>query len=104
MPISPILTPFDHFQIRPTFAVTPNLILEPCLKREAMHDDDDNGEDDDDGDFDWSHTNATNSAKVDFSDCMEGSSPLKRANLCPRSCLNIELKHLETKARHHTIS
>ena len=31
MPISLILTPFDHFQIRPTFAVTPNLILEPCL-------------------------------------------------------------------------
>ena len=30
MPISLILTPFDHFQIRPTFAVTPNLILEPC--------------------------------------------------------------------------
>ena len=26
-----ILTPFDHFQIRPTFAVTPNLILEPCF-------------------------------------------------------------------------
>ena len=23
---------FDHFQIRPTFAVTPNLILEPCPK------------------------------------------------------------------------
>ena len=32
MPISLILTPFDHFQIRLTFAVTPNLILEPCLK------------------------------------------------------------------------
>ena len=31
MPFSLILTPFDHFQIRPTFAVTPNLILEPCL-------------------------------------------------------------------------
>ena len=31
MPISLILTPFDYFQIRPTFAVTPNLILEPCL-------------------------------------------------------------------------
>ena len=30
MPISLILTPFDHFQIRPTFAVTPNLILESC--------------------------------------------------------------------------
>ena len=30
MPISLILTPFDHFQICPTFAVTPNLILEPC--------------------------------------------------------------------------
>ena len=30
MPISLILTPFDHFQIRQTFAVTPNLILEPC--------------------------------------------------------------------------
>ena len=30
MPISLILTPFDHFQIRPTFAVTPNLILELC--------------------------------------------------------------------------
>ena len=30
MPFSLILTPFDHFQIRPTFAVTPNLILEPC--------------------------------------------------------------------------
>ena len=32
MPISLILTPFDHFQICPTFAVTPNFILEPCLK------------------------------------------------------------------------
>ena len=31
MPISLILTPFDHFQICPTFAVNPNLILEPCL-------------------------------------------------------------------------
>ena len=31
VPISLILTPFDHFQIRLTFAVTPNLILEPCL-------------------------------------------------------------------------
>ena len=30
MPISLILTTFDYFQIRPTFAVTPNLILEPC--------------------------------------------------------------------------
>ena len=30
MPISLILTPFDYFQIRPSFAVTPNLILEPC--------------------------------------------------------------------------
>ena len=30
MPISLSLTPFDYFQIRPTFAVTPNLILEPC--------------------------------------------------------------------------
>ena len=30
VPISLILTPFDHFQIRLTFAVTPNLILEPC--------------------------------------------------------------------------
>ena len=30
MPISLILTPFDHFQIRLTFAVTPNPILEPC--------------------------------------------------------------------------
>ena len=36
MPISLILTPFDHFQIRPTFAVTPNLILEPCLKTLAL--------------------------------------------------------------------
>ena len=25
-----VLTPFDHIQIRPTFAVTPNLILESC--------------------------------------------------------------------------
>ena len=33
MPISLILTPFDHFQIRLTFAVTPNLILEPCLRQ-----------------------------------------------------------------------
>ena len=33
MPISLILTPFDHYQIRLTFAVTPNLILEPCLKQ-----------------------------------------------------------------------
>ena len=32
MPISLILTPFDYFQIHPSFAVTPNLILEPCLK------------------------------------------------------------------------
>jgi len=31
MPISLISTPFDSFQVRPTFAVTPNLILEPCL-------------------------------------------------------------------------
>ena len=30
MPISLTLTPFDHFQIRLTFAVTPNLIHEPC--------------------------------------------------------------------------
>jgi len=30
MPISLILTPFDYFQIHPSFAVTPNLILEPC--------------------------------------------------------------------------
>ena len=30
MSISLILTPFDHFHICPTFAVTPNLILEPC--------------------------------------------------------------------------
>ena len=29
VPISLILTPFDHFQIRLTFAVTSNLILEP---------------------------------------------------------------------------
>ena len=34
MPISLILTPFDYFQIRPTFEVTPNLIIEPCpMKR-----------------------------------------------------------------------
>ena len=33
MPFSLILTPFDHFQIRPTFAVTPNLILEPRRKQ-----------------------------------------------------------------------
>ena len=39
MPISLILTPFDYFQIRPTFAVTPNLILEPC----PMQDVDDEG-------------------------------------------------------------
>ena len=31
MPISLILTPFDYFQIHLSFAVTPNLILEPCL-------------------------------------------------------------------------
>ena len=30
MPISLILTSFDYFQIRPSFAVTFNLILEPC--------------------------------------------------------------------------
>ena len=30
MPISLILTQFDYFQIPPSFAVTPNLILEPC--------------------------------------------------------------------------
>ena len=30
MPFSLNLTPFDHFQMCPTFAVTPNLILEPC--------------------------------------------------------------------------
>ena len=30
MPISLILTPFDYFQIHPSFAVTPSLILEPC--------------------------------------------------------------------------
>ena len=33
MPISLILTPFDYFQIRPSFAVNPNLILEPCHKQ-----------------------------------------------------------------------
>ena len=41
MPISLILTPFDHFQIRLTFAVTPNLILEPChmkMKRPDVKD------------------------------------------------------------------
>ena len=32
MPISQFSTPFDHFQILPTLAVNPNLILEPCLK------------------------------------------------------------------------
>ena len=31
MPISLILTQFDYFQIPPSFAVTPNLILEPRL-------------------------------------------------------------------------
>ena len=31
MPISQFSTPFDHFQILPTLAVNPNLILEPCL-------------------------------------------------------------------------
>ena len=31
MPISLISTPFDHFQLRLTLAVNPNLILEPCL-------------------------------------------------------------------------
>ena len=36
MPISPISTPFDYFQIRPSFAVTPNLILEPCLNLQAL--------------------------------------------------------------------
>ena len=30
MPISQFSTPFDHFQILPTLAVIPNLILEPC--------------------------------------------------------------------------
>ena len=30
MPISQFSTPFDHFQILPTLAVNPNLILEPC--------------------------------------------------------------------------
>ena len=30
MPISLISTPFDHFQLRLTLAVNPNLILEPC--------------------------------------------------------------------------
>ena len=33
MPISLISTPFDHFQLRLTLAVNPNLILEPCLNR-----------------------------------------------------------------------
>ena len=30
MAISLISTPFDHFQLRLTLAVNPNLILEPC--------------------------------------------------------------------------
>ena len=33
MPISQFSTPFDHFQILPTLAVNPNLILEPCLNQ-----------------------------------------------------------------------
>ena len=37
MPITLILTPFDRFQIRPTFAVTPNLILEPCHKQPKLY-------------------------------------------------------------------
>ena len=36
MPISLILTPFDYFQIHPSFAVTPNLILEPCLNLTSL--------------------------------------------------------------------
>ena len=34
MPISLILTQYDHFQILPTLAVNPNLILEPCHKQD----------------------------------------------------------------------
>ena len=50
--------------------------------------------------FDWIEiTNATQSSKVDFSNGVIVSPLLKAANFCPRSCLNIELKHLETKAR-----
>ena len=37
MPISFIFTPFDYFQINLSFAVTPNLILEPCLMRLGMN-------------------------------------------------------------------
>ena len=37
MPISLILTPYDHFQILPTLAVNPNLILEPCHMKTIPH-------------------------------------------------------------------
>ena len=49
--------------------------------------------------FDWIEITATKSSKVDFGDGVVISPMLKAADLCPRSCLNIELKHLETKAK-----
>ena len=41
----------------------------------------------------------TESIEVSFSNRVVGSSVLKLPDWCPRSCLNIEPKHLETKAR-----
>ena len=37
MPISLISTPFDHFQLRLTLAVNPNLILEPCHIQSTLY-------------------------------------------------------------------
>ena len=42
---------------------------------------------------------STDCTKVSFSDGVLDSSPFKLPYLCPSSCLNIVLKHLETKAR-----
>ena len=55
--------------------------------------------------FDWIDiTNATDSTKVDFSNGVTSTSCSKLPNLCPGVCRWTEEKHLQTKARHHTIS
>ena len=41
----------------------------------------------------------TESVEVSFSNRVIGSVVFKLPDLCPRSCLNIEPKHLETKTR-----
>ena len=41
----------------------------------------------------------TESVEVSFSNRVVAASVFKLPDWCPRSCLNIEPKHLETKAR-----